>query len=199
MIEYTPIIKERVSTRDYLEAIGITLDRNGMVCCPIHGEKTPSLKVYDDPRRGWHCFGCHAGGDVIDMVCKVEGVGFIEAIKRIDARFNLGIPFSRPTDKEAVLKAQKEMARINKARETRRKKEQAAERAYWTAYDKWLHNENVILDQAPKTIEDEITDEFAYAITHRTEHLEAVEDALETWRRLRRERYGYTSSKVETA
>ena len=73
------------------------------------------------------------------MVCKVEGVGFIEAIKRIDARFNLGIPFSRPADKEAVLKAQKEMARINKARETRRKKEQAAERAYWTAYDKWLH------------------------------------------------------------
>ena len=37
------------------------------IACPFHGsDSTPSLHVYDNGR--WHCYGCGAGGDVLDFV-----------------------------------------------------------------------------------------------------------------------------------
>ena len=52
----------------------------GFVACPFHNEKTPSLKIYPDNR--WHCFGaCGEGGDVIDFICKLRNLNFIEAVK----------------------------------------------------------------------------------------------------------------------
>lgn len=48
------------------------------VCCPLHGEKTPSLHVYEDT-NSWYCHGaCAHGGDTIEFVKKVESVGFKE-------------------------------------------------------------------------------------------------------------------------
>ena len=53
--------------------------------CPFHDEKTPSFNV--TPARGFfHCFGCQEGGDVIDFVCKIEHLGFAEAVERLAAR-----------------------------------------------------------------------------------------------------------------
>ncbi len=37
------------------------------VRCPLHDDATPSLHVYPDPKRGWYCFGCRAGGSVYDL------------------------------------------------------------------------------------------------------------------------------------
>jgi DNA primase len=46
--------------------------------CPFHRDGRPSLAVY--PRdRSYFCFGCGAGGDVIDFVARLHGVGFKEA------------------------------------------------------------------------------------------------------------------------
>ncbi len=34
-----------------------------MACCPVHGDKTPSLSIKDDDGKVLiHCFGCGAGG-----------------------------------------------------------------------------------------------------------------------------------------
>jgi DNA primase len=50
--------------------------------CPFHDEKSPSFHV--TPSRGFfHCFGCQAGGDVIDFVKEIEGLGFAEAVERL--------------------------------------------------------------------------------------------------------------------
>jgi CHC2 zinc finger len=37
--------------------------------CPLpdHDERTPSFVVWADNERGWHCFGCDEGGDVVDL------------------------------------------------------------------------------------------------------------------------------------
>lgn len=52
------------------------------VCCPIHGESTPSLHIYDDS-ESWHCFGsCGEGGDVVNFIRKIEECGFNEAVKK---------------------------------------------------------------------------------------------------------------------
>ena len=53
------------------------------VCCPLHGEKTPSLHVYEET-NSWYCHGaCAHGGDTIEFVKKVEGVGFKEALEKV--------------------------------------------------------------------------------------------------------------------
>lgn len=56
------------------------IPRHRKVRCPFHGEKTPSLHVYDD---SWHCFGCGEHGDAVDLVMRLDGVGRAEAYDRI--------------------------------------------------------------------------------------------------------------------
>ena len=47
-------------------------------CCPLHGEKNPSLFIYED--NHFHCFGCQEHGDVIDFVQKLKNLDFREAV-----------------------------------------------------------------------------------------------------------------------
>lgn len=46
---------------------GQRVNRSGKVHCPLHDDRTPSLHVYDDPARGWYCYGCRRGGSVYDL------------------------------------------------------------------------------------------------------------------------------------
>ena len=57
-------VKQSVTARQAVEHYGIRVGRNGMVCCPFHEDRTPSMKA----DRRYHCFGCQADGDVIDFV-----------------------------------------------------------------------------------------------------------------------------------
>lgn len=48
--------------------------------CPLHGETRPSFTVY--PQSGtFYCFGCRQGGDVIELVRRLEGIGFVAAVE----------------------------------------------------------------------------------------------------------------------
>lgn len=49
--------------------------KNFTGCCPIHGDKHPSLTVYPD-QQSWYCYGCNRGGDVIAFVQAVENTDF---------------------------------------------------------------------------------------------------------------------------
>ena len=46
--------------------------------CPFHSEKTPSFTV-NHAKQIYHCFGCGAGGDVIDFIRAFKGYSFKEA------------------------------------------------------------------------------------------------------------------------
>ena len=51
----------------------------GYVQCPFHSggeERTPSLKTWDDPDRGWACFGACAlaGGTIVDFGARLFGI-----------------------------------------------------------------------------------------------------------------------------
>lgn len=56
-------VKSTVTSRMAAEHFGLSVSRNGMVCCPFHDDWHPSMKFYDDH---FHCFGCQATGDVIE-------------------------------------------------------------------------------------------------------------------------------------
>src|SRR5690606_7730432 len=48
--------------------------------CPFHADKTPSFVV--TPHKGlWHCFGCGAGGTVLDFLMKSQGISVKHAIE----------------------------------------------------------------------------------------------------------------------
>jgi len=59
--------------------------------CPFHSEKTPSFSVHAS-KQFYHCFGCHAHGDVLKFVMEIEGVGFYEALKSLAERYGIRMP-----------------------------------------------------------------------------------------------------------
>ena len=86
-----------VSPRVYVERLtGAPVGRSGKVRCPFHEDRTPSLHVYEDPRRGWYCFGCGRGGSIYDFAGLLLGRGtrgedFIE-LRRELARSSVDRP-----------------------------------------------------------------------------------------------------------
>ncbi|MBR6039887.1 MAG: DNA primase [Clostridia bacterium] len=60
-------------------------------CCPLHGEKTPSFSVSPD-KQLFYCFGCHAGGTVIQFVMDMERLTFYEAVQQLANRVNMELP-----------------------------------------------------------------------------------------------------------
>lgn len=83
------VIRDQVKMDDILSLYGYR-PRHGFLCCPFHGEKEPSLKIYPDT-GGWHCFGCGRGGSVIDFVKEHENCDFKSAVTAIDRAMHLGL------------------------------------------------------------------------------------------------------------
>lgn len=95
-------IKQRLSMDEVVKRYGFTPKQPGnYICCPFHNEKTPSLKVYSQPGRGWMCFGCGKGGTVIDFVMNLYKIPFSAAVVRLNADFRLGLCNDRPDPREA--------------------------------------------------------------------------------------------------
>ncbi len=63
----------------------VKLTRRGSeysACCPLHPDKSPSFTIFDGGKR-FHCFGCGAGGDVLDFVGQLHGVGLVDAARML--------------------------------------------------------------------------------------------------------------------
>ena len=78
-------VKPTVTTRQAAELYGIKVSRNGMVRCPFHNDKNPSMKV----DRRFHCFGCQADGDAIDFVSRFFGLTSKEAAMKLADDFGI--------------------------------------------------------------------------------------------------------------
>ena len=58
--------------------------------CPFHNENTPSFNVSND-KSLFHCFGCKAGGNILNFISKYKNLQFKEAVRYI-SNYS-GIPF----------------------------------------------------------------------------------------------------------
>jgi DNA primase catalytic core len=71
-------IKAEVSLLRLVESQGYPLQKQGKdyaLCCPFHDDKEPSCII--TPKSNlFNCFGCGAGGSVIDWVMKTQGISF---------------------------------------------------------------------------------------------------------------------------
>ena len=87
-----------ISAVDAAERAGIPLVRRGgsmWCCCPLHGEKMPSMKFYDGD-RGWACFGCGKGGDAVTLYVELYRVEPVEAARMLAAAFGIAVDESSP-------------------------------------------------------------------------------------------------------
>ena len=73
--------------------------------CPFHKERTPSFTVRADPPV-FHCFGCGAGGDVVEFVKLKEGLSFKDAIESLARRFGVPLPDTREESPEDRMRAE---------------------------------------------------------------------------------------------
>lgn len=81
------VVKENVTARQAAEQYGLKVSKNGMVCCPFHDDRHPSMKV----DKGFCCFACGAKGDVITFVADFFHLAPLEAAKKLAEDFQIPI------------------------------------------------------------------------------------------------------------
>jgi DNA primase catalytic core len=98
-------IKSEVSLVRLVESQGYVLLKQGKdfaLCCPFHADKTPSCVI--TPKSNlFNCFGCGAGGSVVDWVMKTQGVSFRHAVELLKGDLPL-VASSEPIKKTTVPK-----------------------------------------------------------------------------------------------
>ena len=75
--------------------------KNYMGLCPFHQEKTPSFSVNPE-KQFYHCFGCGAGGDVINFLMEIDSLSFQEAVKHLASSGGIELPDGSKVDKSAL-------------------------------------------------------------------------------------------------
>ncbi len=103
MAHFSPDFIEQVQEKNELQEIiarHVELKRTGhrlVGLCPFHHEKTPSFSVTPD-KQLYYCFGCGAGGGVIQFIMHMEGFSFPETIRYLAERVGLELPADDAAD-----------------------------------------------------------------------------------------------------
>ena len=135
-MDFANEIRNRLDTQEVFSNYGLRPNRSGFVCCFLHNEKTPSMKVYKGNGR-YHCFGCGAHGSVIDFVMRFFGISFGDSIKKINEDFSLGLPIGEKLDRRKQIEMNRQAFMRKRALEAEKAELERLENAYWTAFDEY--------------------------------------------------------------
>ncbi len=85
--------------------------------CPFHNEKTPSFSVHAE-KQIFHCFGCHAGGNVFKFLMDYKKITYPEAIEELAHDLGIQLKYEqsqnveRQSENELLLDFNQEVARL---------------------------------------------------------------------------------------
>ena len=81
------------------EEAGIQLDTEGKGLCPFHDDHDPSFRIRrdDDGVERWHCWPCGFGGDVYDLLMRLEGLSFPRSLEKAEELYDAMPPGWLPT------------------------------------------------------------------------------------------------------
>lgn len=102
-----------VGMRQAAEFYGFPVDRQGRCICPFHRDRHPSLKIYPH-NRGYYCFSCGAGGDVITFAGKLYGLDNESAARKLIEDFHLpihteGLSYREKREREKKVRQRREL------------------------------------------------------------------------------------------
>lgn len=162
-MDFANEIRNSLDTQEVFSNYGLRPNRSGFVCCFLHNERTPSMKVYKG-NGGYYCFGCGARGSVIDFVMQYFGLTFQDAIAKINTDFSLGLPIGE----RISLRQRREMEHRQRERQEERNREQRErerlEGEYWAAFDVWKKYDTNKREYAPKSPSDDFHPLFVEAV-----------------------------------
>lgn len=96
ILDYADKLRSQIDIADvigkYVQLRRLGANYKGL--CPFHNEKTPSFTV-SASKQIFHCFGCHAGGDVIRFVQRIERLEWIEAVRYLSREYGISMPEMR--------------------------------------------------------------------------------------------------------
>lgn len=118
--------KNKFDILKVVEQSGVMLKKHGQSYfgnCPFHDEKTPSFSV-SPSKQMFHCFGCGAGGDILEYVKKYYRLDFPGALQF------LGI-------EESTRNTKKQIQRATRKYKHRIRREQRRRSAY-LEFDQWV-------------------------------------------------------------
>ena len=142
------LVKVSVTVTQAAETYGCQVGRGGMMRCPFHEDRHPSMKLN---ANYFYCFGCGATGDVIDFVARLFGLSSYEAAKKLAYDFGLD------PDKPPAAMALKKPYPLARAF---RNDEMYCQRVlcdYLHLLERWK------VEYAPQSPEDELDDRFVEA------------------------------------
>ena len=118
------ILQDIIAANDIVDIVGsyTALKKSGsslVGLCPFHKEKTPSFHVSPD-KQVYHCFGCSAGGNVIEFIKNIENLDFIDSVKFLADKAGINVTLTDFSAEDArnferkkrVLEANVEAARF---------------------------------------------------------------------------------------
>ncbi len=90
-------LKQRVNIVDVVRRYVALRPASGrhMGLCPFHQEKTASFSV-NEAEGFYYCFGCQAGGDVLDFYMRVNGLEFKDALTQLAEEAGIELKEFRP-------------------------------------------------------------------------------------------------------
>lgn len=152
----TSEIKRIVTCPDLLARHGIPLNAKGFCCCPIHGEKTASCRIWTNR---FHCFGCGAHGDVIDLAAALYDTDFKHAADALCAEYGL-----RCTDTASYETARQKAAERARERERIELEQNELNERFFSLQSRFDWLQFCIDNFAPESPEEPQNPFFVYAL-----------------------------------
>ena len=156
-------VKDAVTPRMAAERYGLPIQQGGMVCCPFHADRTPSMKLNEDY---FYCFGCGTSGDVIDLVAKLFNLSSYDAAKKL--AYDFGIDPDKPPAAAALRKPKYPLAKAFQREELHCRRVLCD---YLHLLEHWK------VQYAPETPEDTLDDRFVEAC-QMLDYIEDLTDIL---------------------
>lgn len=87
-------VKAAIPLPEAAKRYGLDASGTGMICCPFHEDRSPSMKLYEDH---YYCFGCGRHGDLVDLFSELFCIPPYEAACRLADDFGVDTYAEAPT------------------------------------------------------------------------------------------------------